>query len=217
MHGTGYLDTRRRHPALLASAIALHVGIVGVILSYHPEILPGQPTALNLSPITMDPPPPPRPETDTRAKTKPEPRQQIDRTTTVLPLDPPTPNWPETPPLPPGPLKGEGIGGGTSTVLPPPESVITPVGMDRRYAGDLQPPYPPALQRAEIAGNVTVRVQIGPDGRVIAVEMVRTDHPDFFASTRDWALKRWRFRPATRDGVPVAAWTTKTVRFELAR
>lgn len=216
MHGTGYLETRRRHPALLATAIALHVGIVGVILSYHPEILPGQPKAIGLIPITKElPPPPPRKPIEAPTKANPDPKPQIDRpTTTVLPLGPVAPQWPDLPPLPSGgPIAGEGSGG-TTVVLP--EPFITPVGPDRRFASDLQPPYPPALQRAEIEGNVTVRVQVGLDGRVTAVELVRADNPAFFASTRDWALRRWRFKPATRDGVPVAAWIIRTVRFEIA-
>jgi protein TonB len=216
MTGTGYLETRRRHPGLLAAAIALHVGIGGVILSYHPEILPVKPDAIDLRPITEEPPPPPRPKpVDARTKADPAPKPQIDQPiTTVLPLQTRTEPWPDTPPLPPGPLAGAGDGGGT-TVLPPPAPVITPVGTDRRYVGDLQPPYPSALQRAEIEGTVTVRVQVGIDGRVTAVELVKADDPAFFASTRDWALKRWRFKPATRDGAPVVAWITRTVRFEI--
>ena len=214
MPGTGYLETRRRHPGLLAAAIALHVGIGGVILSYHPEILPMKPDAIDLQPITKDPPPPPRPKpVEARTKDDPAPKPRIDQPTTIFPLDAPT-QWPDTPPLPPGPLMGEGNGGGATT-LPPAEPVITPVGTDRRFAGDLQPPYPPALQRQEIEGTVTVRVQVGIDGRVTAVELVKADNPAFFASTRDWALKRWRFKPATRDGAPVVAWITRTVRFEI--
>lgn len=214
MHGTGYLETRRRHPGLLVTAVALHVGLVGVILSYHPEILPLKPNAIPLIPIAKELPPPPTP-VERKMKADPAPKPQIDRpTTTLLPLQNRTEQWPDTPPLPPGPLTGLGDGGGT-TVLPPPEPVITPVGTDRRFAGDLQPPYPAALQRAEIEGVVTVRVQVGIDGRVTAVELVSADNPAFFVSTRDWALKRWRFKPATRDGAPVVAWITRTVRFEI--
>jgi protein TonB len=213
MNGTGYLETRRRHPGLLATAVAIHIGLAGVILSYHPEILPAKPDAIGLIRILKEPPPPPRP-VPAEPRTKAESRRQIDRpTTTVAQLQTRTDQWPDIPPLPPGPLMGE-EGGGTA-VLPAPEPVITAVGMDRRFAGDLQPPYPPALQRAEIEGIVTVRVQVGIDGRVMAVELVNADNPAFFTSTRDWALKRWRFKPATRDGEPVVAWITRTVRFEI--
>jgi periplasmic protein TonB len=215
MHGTGYLEARRRHPGLLATAVAFHVGIVGVILSYHPEILPGRPDPIKLIKIPIDIPPPQRPKVaQPRGKANSDPKPQIDRPTILLPLDPVRPQWPDLPPLPPGdPISGGGNGGDT---LVPVDPVVTPAGIDRRFAGDLQPPYPLALQRAEIEGNVTVRVHIGPDGRVMAVELVKADDPAFFASTRDWALRRWRFKPATRDGAPVASWITKTVRFEIA-
>ncbi len=218
MHGTGYLDTRRRHPGLLAAAVVLHVGIVGVILSYHPEILPGPPDAIGLISIPKEVPPPPRPkESQERQKAKIDVRPQIDPRITTIPLDPVRPQWPDFPPLPPGdPLGGDGNGGGGATTTAP-DPVLTPAGIDGRYAGHLQPPYPLALQRAEIEGNVVVRVQVGIDGRVAAIELIRADDPAFFTATRDWALKRWRFKPATRDGVPVATWITKTVRFQIER
>ena len=216
MQGTGYLDRQQRHPGFLTAAIVLHVGILGAILAYHPEVFVKDGGSIILRPIAGDPPPPihpkPRPQHQ-RADPDPRPQQPPDITRTIIDIPTGT-GWP---PLPPEPPVGSGAGDGGTQVVLPPEPVLTAVGLDPRFAGVLQPPYPAALERAEIEGSVTVRVQIGPDGRVTAVEPVRADDPAFFASTRDWALKRWRFRPATRDGVPIAAWITKTVRFQITR
>jgi periplasmic protein TonB len=102
-------------------------------------------------------------------------------------------------------------------VPPVPVPVITDARYDMRYAASQQPPYPAAQQREEIEGSVTVRVRIGIDGRVLAVEEVRASNPAFFATTRDWALRKWRFKPAMRDGVAIESWRTMSVKFTIAR
>ena len=56
---------------------------------------------------------------------------------------------------------------------------------------------------------------IATDGRVKAVELVSTDSPGFFEETKRRALAKWRFKPATRGGVPEESWQVMTVRFEI--
>ena len=212
----GYLDKQNRHPGFLATAIILHIGIVGAILAYNPEIIGVTPDPIDF--ITIVPPlapPKPNPE-QPKQRAKAAPDTQIDRQPVIIPLKPTGEAWPLLPPEPP---LGTGQGDGVIEKVEPPVAppVLTGAGVDPRFARDLQPPYPPPLERMEIEGAVTVRVQVGIDGRVTAVELVRADDPAFFVSTRDWALKRWRFRPATRDGAPVATWLTKTVQFRIVR
>ncbi|WP_235524059.1 energy transducer TonB [Sphingomonas sp. Leaf33] len=48
-----------------------------------------------------------------------------------------------------------------------------------------------------------------------SVERVDAANDAFYDATRRQALNRWRFRPATRDGVPYETWRTMTVRFVL--
>lgn len=144
------------------------------------------------------------------------------------PRDTPQPLIPPEQPVDHSLIKGGGIitegGGGTGIgtgpiiepfIPPPPDPVLTGARLNPRYAGDLQPEYPPGLIRQEIEGAVTVRVLVGVDGRVKQVELIRSDQADFFKATRDQALRKWRFLPATRDGVPVESWQEKTVRFQM--
>lgn len=103
-----------------------------------------------------------------------------------------------------------------------PEPVtLTPVffgaTLNPRFAGDLQPEYPPAMIRQEIEGSVTLRVLVGTDGRVKQVEPVRFDAPVFLDSARTQALRKWRFIPATRAGQAVESWREMTVRFQIPR
>lgn len=86
---------------------------------------------------------------------------------------------------------------------------------DPSFARSFQPDYPVGLLQREIEGSVTVRVLIGTDGRVRQVQILRTTDPDFAKATEKQAIRAWRFKPATRDGVPVEDWQTLTVRFDI--
>ena len=113
---------------------------------------------------------------------------------------------------------GGGDDGGTGTIrqLPePPMPVFKAALRDPRFARDLQPDYPVGKLRLEIEGSATVRVLVGTDGRVRQVQVVRASDADFAKATERQALRSWRFKPATRDGVPVEDWQTLTVRFDI--
>jgi protein TonB len=80
---------------------------------------------------------------------------------------------------------------------------------------ELLPDYPPEEQRAEREGNVTIRVFIGPDGRVKRAEKVAAASEAFWRATERHAIRNWRFKPATLDGSPVESVKVMTVRFVL--
>ena len=112
---------------------------------------------------------------------------------------------------------GEGLGGGggIEAIDPPHHAIETGAKFDPRYATSLQPGYPPGAMRQNLEGSVTLRVLIGADGRVKAVEPVRFSDDAFLKATREHALRKWRFTPATRDGAPIESWREMTVRFEM--
>ena len=218
MHAVGYLETRRRHPVSLGAAITLNLAVVGTMLAYNPEFIGQPPRAIPT--IKMAPLPPvkpvevPKAELPKRIVTQPQ-AQPLPTPIEPVPLpaaDTFRPSWPPLPPQPTGDVDN-------TTAAEPlkPVPVETRADIDPRFLRDLQPPYPPALERAEIEGTVTVRVQVGTDGRILAVELVRADDPAFFSATRDQALRRWQFKPALRDGVAVTSWVQKTVRFTIRR
>lgn len=115
-------------------------------------------------------------------------------------------------PDPPGPI---GPVGGSTIVDPPRPPVMVGASVDPRYADLLQPPYPPAEIRRGTEGLVTARVLIGADGRVKAIDIVKSPSDGLSEATRKQALARWRFKPATRDGIAVEGWKTMTLRFQI--
>jgi protein TonB len=64
-------------------------------------------------------------------------------------------------------------------------------------------------------GIVTLRVLIGPDGRVKSAEKVRATNDIFYQATLRHALRNWRFRPATLDGRPIESSKVMSLHFEL--
>jgi protein TonB len=88
--------------------------------------------------------------------------------------------------------------------------------IDPRVLAMFQPDYPGAMVRQGMEGKVTVRVTIGADGRVIDVERLSATDEAFWLATQRHALRKWRFRPATRDGVAVSSSKVLTVHFRLA-
>jgi protein TonB len=211
MENGGFLAARRPNPIGLGAVAALHAGVLGAIILAPPEYNPikiFKPTVIYDVPDKLppeNPPPPPSKTSEKQTETVKLERPIVPTETnssTILDLRP------VDPPREPHVIK---------PVNPePPAPVFADAQVDERFRAALQPPYPSALARAEIEGKAVVRVLIGVDGRVKAVESVSATEPGFFEATREQALKRWRFRPATRDGVPVESWRTMTVRFQLA-
>lgn len=213
----GFLDQRRHSPASLTAALAINGAVLGALIFSAPAIEEKLPTILDTIAIPIiepDPVPPPPPEPRERAVTQPLPQPP----TPSRSILPPTPTDFVTriaPPQPPTPFVGTTIADPAPAVTPERRSVFVGPQLDRRFADALQPPYPAGKIRSEEEGVVTVRVLVGPDGRVKQVEKVDAADDAFYQATAQQALKRWRFKPATRDGVAVEGWRTMTVRFEL--
>ena len=202
----------------LALTITGGVGAALVLALVAPEVL-RVPTGPLIGHPVSDPPPPPPPVDDVTPPEQPLP------TTFTLPrppLVPPTVDAPTAeesflPPPDPGPTIG--TGSGTEQIIDPPLPPAVPVlrgpVRDPRFSDSFQPGYPAAMQRAGTEGACTVGVSIGANGRVTAVRNVACPNDDFFRATQRQALNRWRFTPATRDGVPVEGALNQTVRFEI--
>jgi periplasmic protein TonB len=204
----------RANPVSVGGAVLINGLFVAGIIAMTPDILPQDPIT-RLIGYAVPPEKPPiapskpiddvKPSTGSVAVQKPDdailPKSDSDL---VKPFD------------------GEGIlagGFGNGGIIEEPPIKVEPVfknaRFDPRYASTLQPTYPGDMIRAGMEGTVTVRVLIGTDGRVKAIEAVRADDESFLATTRKQALGKWRFIPATRDGAPVESWREMTVRFQL--
>lgn len=168
-------------------------------------------------PVDEPPPVPPEQPTET---------PQVARETVIYTPPVPTPPVSENPvtstyvepagppPVDPGRPEGTGTVTTPEPPLPPPPPLIG-AKADPRFARDFQPVYPPSEIRLGREGRVSVRVRIGTDGRVKAVEEISATSAAFFEATRRHAMNKWRFQPATRGGVAQESWKVMSVNFVL--
>lgn len=206
MHAGGFLDTRQPNKVGLGLVIAGHAAVLTALALAPPEAVKQIIFVDTIVRSIEDTPPPPidklPPAPEIRPQAQPTTVDPLIKATNLdtMTVAPPRPFDPQILPTV-DPVRSEPV-----TTLP----VIDPAAMSR-----FQPDYPPELIRADIEGSATVRVLIGSDGRVKAVEMVSATHPGFVEATRKQALRFWKFSPGTRDGVAIESWRTMTVRFKI--
>jgi len=80
-----------------------------------------------------------------------------------------------------------------------------------------RPQYPLTALRRGVEGHVVLRIHVGIDGKVVAVEGTGYEGHESFVRAAEDAVKRWRFRPAMREGRPVAYWCAQKISFSLAK
>lgn len=213
-----YLDTKTQKPSGLTAALTIHGVALAALFLIAPVGMEDPPKIFRLINPTSEPPRP-----VDAAKTTDRPAAD-DR---AVPLTPPAARdtervTPKSDLIIPGGNDLTGPIGTLGGVVPQPlpdikavTPVLTDARINTRFADALQPSYPPGLIRQNIEGVVVVRVLVGTNGRVTDVTLVRADHPDLFSATERQARAKWRFHPATRDGVPIESWHDMTVRFEI--
>lgn len=202
----------------LGGAFLINGALIAGLIFAAPNVIPKGPEGgITVIPVREPPVPDPvepqKPKPDNRAAQSPQPNApdpifrtpSENNTTTTDVITPPQP------PLPPLPDAGPAFVPET----PPAPLPLIGAAQDPRYVKDFQPAYPSAELRAQRDGVVKLRVLIGIDGRVKAAEAVSATSPAFFEATRRQALSKWRFKPATRGGVPQESWKTMSVRFEI--
>lgn len=200
----------------IAAALAVNGLVIAGLISFVPNVIPRAPSGgIKIFEPVETPPPPeqaPKPRTEVSPRQAdpyipqpliPQPDQPQMQGSDVLPLDPPR--------------SGPVVDPGPANIVEPPATLPPLIGaqQDSRFAQDFQPEYPAQELRAQRDGRVSVRVLIGVDGRVKAIEQVSATSPAFFEATKRQALGKWRFKPAARGGVPQESWKTMSVRFEL--
>ncbi|MGC4250890.1 MAG: energy transducer TonB [Sphingobium sp.] len=207
----------RRSPIGIGGAIAVHAVVVGAILLMPKALIqPFVPTTLIGTNIPLTPPPP---EATPPQKEEIRPtRPAIDRATateTIIPLrgrddiltgtDGPTQ------------IDGGAKDGGSviRPVDPPPLPLFVDAAIDPRSLAAFQPDYPGTMIRQGVEGSVKVRVSIDAKGRVTDIERLAASDDAFWLATQRHALRKWRFVPATRDGVAEPSSKVLTVHFRL--
>ena len=79
---------------------------------------------------------------------------------------------------------------------------------------EVRPTYPADMLEEGISGSVLLAIEVKPDGTVGKVDVRRGLHPRLDKAAVD-AARKWRFKPATRSGKPVAVKTELEMTFSI--
>jgi protein TonB len=75
------------------------------------------------------------------------------------------------------------------------------------------PEVPSSFSRSGSVGLVTINFLVDTTGNVQEPTVVKASHPEL-AEPALKAIKKWRFKPATKDGVAVAVHVTIPIKFD---
>lgn len=85
------------------------------------------------------------------------------------------------------------------------------------YGSRTKVAYPIEALRNREQGTVVLRVLVGADGSVLGVEIEKTSGSRSLDRAAREAVGKWRFHPATRNGVAHSAWASVPVTFNLSQ
>ncbi len=180
-----------------------------------PQPLPVAPTPRAEAPVARaEPAPPRRPPRALPAPTRPAPPQPPQPATPAPPppAAPPAPTAAANPiTLPPVLAPGEPVRGPARPALDPtPATAAAPTRsaprVDANWSGNTPPPYPAMARRMGDQGEVRLDVRVGADGTVAEIRLRKSSGSPLLDRTAIDTVRKWRFKPATVDGQPVAEW-----------
>ncbi len=100
---------------------------------------------------------------------------------------------------------------------PPPPPVASSADRSPVPVSRPAPRYPIEAMRRNVGGTVHVRVTVAADGGVERLELARGSGDRHLDRAAMEAVRRWRFQPATSNGVPVSAQVIVPVEFSPGR
>jgi protein TonB len=219
----------RRNVAIAAGVVALHVGALyalqsGLLRRAVEIIVPVAIVTELITPPSPRPEPPPPQVKPPQPVPQPEPRLLAKRTPppapqpVAVPNLPPAPNAPtgavEPQPAPPPIAAPVAVAPAPPAPPPPPAKVELP-SSSAQHLQNPKPPYPPMSRRLGEQGTAILRVLIGSDGNVQDIQLKRSSGYDRLDASALETVRRWRFVPGKRGGVPEAMWHEQPVIFEL--
>ena len=94
------------------------------------------------------------------------------------------------------------------------DTVYTKVDVNPVPVKTPPPDYPSEMKRQGTSGVVAVTIVIDETGLVTSCSVAKSSQVDFEAPALA-AVKKWKFKPAQKDGAPVKMKVTVPIRFNL--
>lgn len=206
--------TPQRAGLMFALVIALHIGVVAVLLSLDVLPLPAPLATLMVRVIQAPPkqaeitPPHPKPVTNKRVAQshhEPAPERPLLAAETQTPAAVEAPATKEIPPPLPLPV----------VAIVPPAATASEPRFDAAYLDNPAPVYPPMSRRMGEEGRVILRVFVEANGRASQIQIRTASGSPRLDQAALEAVSRWKFFPAQRGAEAVGAWVLVPIVFNL--
>ncbi|WP_143433075.1 energy transducer TonB [Herbaspirillum camelliae] len=150
-----------------------------------------------------------QPKKTTVAPAKPQTNPAIDH-----PSENPLPTTSIAAPAPAPPLPTPPLAPATGQ---PDAPQFTPAISGLASLGNPAPAYPSSSLRNRSEGQVSLRIQVLPDGRAGTVQIVHSSGDEALDDAALETVRRWHFIPAKRGAVPIEGVAMQTINFKLPR
>jgi TonB family protein len=88
-------------------------------------------------------------------------------------------------------------------------------GARPRYAQNPKPTYPQEAREKGYEGEVILRVEVHPNGRVGQIEVKNSSGYELLDRSALTAVKQWKFVPAKKGETPISLWVNIPIKFQL--
>lgn len=219
----------RRNLAIAGGVVLLHVAALwalqtGLLRRAVEVIVPVQMLSEMITPPAPKPEPP-APQPQPKAPEPPKPvvqRKPVPPPPAPRPVaipDPaPVPSAPTgvVEPQPPAPPISAPVAAAPAPVAPPPAAAAVELpSTNADYLQNPKPVYPPASKRLGEQGKVIVRVLIAADGTAQDAEVRQSSGYERLDRAAVETVRKWRYVPGKRAGVPEAMWFNVPINFVL--
>jgi len=143
-------------------------------------------------------------------------QRRPDLAATPAPLPPPSPRSEKTaPPSPPVTRAALSPSAGAVPSKAAAKAAEPGPGVAPSLLANPKPPYPKRARKRGIEGRVLLRVRVDVAGNSATVKMLQSSGHAMLDTAAVKAVRKWRFVPAQRNGVPVAATLDIPIAFQI--
>ena len=222
-------STSRRNVAIAGGVVLFHVAalwalqtgllrraveVVVPVQVFSEIITPPAPKVEPPPPVTKPPEPAPPPVVKHRPKPAPPPPAPKLAAAPELPPATAAPTGVVEPQPAPPPVTAPVAVAPAPPAPPPPAKVELP-SSSADYLQNPKPVYPPVSKRLGEQGKVIVRVLIGVDGTALEAQVKESSGYDRLDRAALETVRKWRYVPGKRGGVPEAMWFNVPIHFIL--
>jgi protein TonB len=208
IHLTANDEFKAKYPKYVRWSAVIAVLITLVFFLVTPQYVPNpyklrrtELEVVDLPPETIELPPPPKdlppPPKVVEAAPDDEVTEDVEIAETLMELD----SFLDTP------TTNYDMGGEVGFVASQTPPQLLPGGF-------AQPEYPEMARISQLEGTVLVKVLVGPDGSVMAAEILQGVHPILNRAALA-AARRCKFQPGRQRNIPVKAWMAIPYNFRL--